>query len=780
MKKYLLTLIVCFIGYSNVFAQNAYYDAIYCASLRPGDFEIDGTITLSKGDNAILSEMIEFHKDPFSKKRPDFNRVRTIFSKIKSIQTGAQDKSAIAGLEVLGLLSPIFNLSKMSSAQTDTLLYGLTVYLAEEFRKGYMHTYMNGVKNTIGKSGELRVLFPMTYQKISTFDPIRYKDFGNEMKAVFDDDLGSSLENLMKHIAEPDTKLTYSVLDSTYCSNLREKDIYPYLGLTASMGQKLINGIHPSDVLGFLDEKYYKSDVKNEKKIGETIHLLNILQRNLRDTATRQSNQFSNVWLNFEKLSKLNNQEVSKYFLALVQKEDSVFFEKELKLKGKNSAQYYELYNTLKRDKITPLLSILTKLDELTKLKDKSLLEEKNFEIYLKNVGELVALVETTTNTLKSPKLKNVVAITSNVFQIYNAVRVKNYSNLPVYLGNILSELSGLKRMEKDELIKMMNYEIDIIKDKDFKKSIDKGVKDEIKDEIKSKFLSYVNEYQKDSKMLGDSILIYGKSVKDSLNNKKTKKDSLIVKEIFSSVTLDNLIKHKDLIKENKFINLENLLVKFLSIESSLKNCKIISNSISQYNFQPLITSIDKFSGFSSGIVSAKTSADVSKVISNFAAPPASFISKRQESGVRFTLGAMPGLSFAYEKIDTVGSDGYKANVGLSLPIGLDITTRLCENKKGKRSSIGLFLQVIDLGAMLNYRLQSSANTLPDKVGWSAIFSPGVSISIGLPETPWSIQVGYQRGPELRKITKDGNGALLPSDRFQIRLAYDIPLLRIR
>jgi hypothetical protein len=495
MKKYLLTLIVCFIGNSNAFSQNAYYDAIYCASLRTSDFDIDGTITLSKGDNTILGEMREFHYDPFTKKRPDFNRVRTIFRKIKSIQTDAQDKSAIAGLEVLGLLAPIFNLSKMSSAQTDTLLYGLTVYLAEEFRKGYMHTYMNGVKNTIGKSGELQVLFPMTYQKILTFDPIRYKDFGNEMKAVFDDDLGSSLENLMKHIEVPDTKLTYDLLTTDYCKSLRDKEIYPYLGLTASMGQKLINGVHPSDVLGFLDEKYYKSTIPNEEKIGETIHLLNILQRNLRDTATRQSNQFSNVWLNFEKLSKLNDTTITKFFLALIQQEDADFFSKTspIKITKGSLNNYITTFNTLKKEKITPLLSILTKLDELTKLKDKNLLEEKNFEIYLKNVGELVALVETATNTLKSPKLKNVVAITSNVFQLYNAVRVKNYSNLPVYLGNILSNLS------KEEPTKLNN----------------------------------------------------------------------------------------------------------------------------------IIASIDKFSGFSSGIVSAKTSADVSKVISNFAAPPASFISKR-------------------------------------------------------------------------------------------------------------------------------------------------------
>jgi hypothetical protein len=141
----------------------------------------------------------------------------------------------------------------------------------------------------------------------------------------------------------------------------------------------------------------------------------------------------------------------------------------------------------------------------------------------------------------------------------------------------------------------------------------------------------------------------------------------------------------------------------------------------------------------------------------------------------------MPGLSFAYEKLDTLGAkDDYKANIGLSLPVGLDISTRLCESKNGKRASIGLFLQVIDLGAMLNYRLQSSSNTLPDKVGWSAIFSLGVSLSYGFPESPWSIQLGYQRGPELRKITKDGNGALFPSDRIQIRFAYDIPLLRIR
>ena len=647
MKKILLSALIYLLISINTFSQNAYYDALFCASLDTADANHNNyqSFSFNGGDKVVLSNFKLFLEKPFEPGKPNFERVKGIFQKIKASEQISDRASGLAGLELVSLLAPIFNLSKMSSGQTDTLLYGLTIYLADEFRKGYMQTYMNGIEKSIGKTGELRILFPQTYQKLLTLDPLKYQDFGNEMKSVFDEDLGNSLENLTKHIDKPiiEKDVNY-VLDKALCEAINKNSYYPYFSLTSTIGQKLINGVHPSDIMGYLDEKYYKDNDTVKKKIGNQIHFLNILQRNLRDTSTRQNNQFSNVWLNFEKLSKLNNPNAMKYFIALILKEDEEFFKSKIDSLKDGKLIEKNLFNKYKKENITPLLSILTKLDELTKLKDKSLLEEKNFAMYLKNVGEIVELLATNTN--KAEQVDKIMNITNNVFQTYNAIRVKNYSNLPVYLSNILSNFDSSKNSE------------------------------------------LANRFKK----------------------------------------------------------------------------------------------IDNFSSFSAGIVSAKTSQDVNKVIKNYVASPATFTEKR-EVGFKINVNAMPGIKYDFEnttllkkdKTDSVSVTGQ--NIGLSLPVGIDFTLFSCS-----KVSYGLFVQAIDLGAMLNYRLTSNANTLPDSVGFKSVLSPGVSLSVGLPNTPLTIQLGYHWGPVLRNIT-DGKTVLASNTNtgsVHIRIAYDIPLFKIK
>ena len=263
--------------------------------------------------------------------------------------------------------------------------------------------------------------------------------------------------------------------------------------------------------------------------------------------------------------------------------------------------------------------------------------------MYLNNVKEVVELLANDTDKADADKIVN---ITNNVFQAYNAIRVKNYSNIPVYLSNIVSNLYGSQNLE--------------------------------------------------------------------------------------------------------------LITRFKKI--------------------------DNFSSFSAGIVSAKTSQDVNKVIKNYVSSPTTFTEKR-EAGFKINIGAMPGIKYDFEtttllkkdKKDSISVTGQ--NIGLSLPVGIDFTLFSCS-----KVSYGLFVQAIDLGAMLNYRLTSNANTLPDSVGFKSVLSPGISLSLGLPNTPLTIQLGYHWGPVLRNIT-DGKTVLASNTNtgsVHIRIAYDIPLFRIK
>jgi hypothetical protein len=103
------------------------------------------------------------------------------------------------------------------------------------------------------------------------------------------------------------------------------------------------------------------------------------------------------------------------------------------------------------------------------------------------------------------------------------------------------------------------------------------------------------------------------------------------------------------------------------------------------------------------------------------------------------------------------------------------------KNKAGKEnsSSVGIFAQIVDLGAVLNFRIGDSTSTLPDKIEFKQIFSPGISINYGFNNSPLNIGVGYQYSPELRKISKNGNEIYPNGNRLFLRLAWDIPLLNI-
>src|SRR3546814_17450345 len=63
-------------------------------------------------------------------------------------------------------------------------------------------TYMKSLAATAGKIGELRILFPATYQKLKNADPSRFPDLGAGYKEVFNADLKNAWPNLLVYIEE--------------------------------------------------------------------------------------------------------------------------------------------------------------------------------------------------------------------------------------------------------------------------------------------------------------------------------------------------------------------------------------------------------------------------------------------------------------------------------------------------------------------------------------------------------------------------------------------------
>jgi len=158
------------------------------------------------------------------------------------------------------------------------------------------------------------------------------------------------------------------------------------------------------------------------------------------------------------------------------------------------------------------------------------------------------------------------------------------------------------------------------------------------------------------------------------------------------------------------------------------------------------------------------------------------------------TLNSYPGVFVSNENL-TISEDiaGRKnaVNLGFIAPVGLSFNFGQGECGKEKTNmdnpdcSLNVFLSVIDLGAIVNFRLTNTDGGLPE-FKWKNLFAPGVFVMVGLRNTPISIGGGAQWGPQLRAIkpAEIEGGELIPdiitkSFRVGIVVTVDIPLLRI-
>ncbi|RDB03669.1 hypothetical protein [Runella aurantiaca] len=803
-----LYVIIALLGILNQgIAQNAYYDALFCANLNDEDLNSQNDDGLTPGEKKVLEECQLFKNDPFNKPKPDFARVRAILQKQRAIGLAVRDyENQFAGASILSLAAPLLNFSRLSTAQVDTLLYGLTIYFADEFRRGYMQTYLNTFEKSIGKTAELEILFPATYEKLRTFDPIRYKEIGNELKLVFNEDLSSSLEHLISHVESPEsfqlkTNQVFALLNPAFCNTLKNKREYQHFKLSAEIAQKLIDGVHPADIIGYLDAKYYDDGGTTLTELGKSFHLLNILQRNLRDTTAKVNGQFPNVWINFEKLSQLNTSKKQQYFLALLMNEDSSFFNNTLNpIRISSSSTFNDLKS---KCKLTDLLSTLVKIDEFIKLKNKTLFEEQNFLPLMKLTGDLVKLALTQEN---QGRAEHYISLSNEVFLTYNAIRTKNYGNLPAQIGNIIKLLtknnsgSDVVGIPVINLVKGVIAKLDATTDplnnaNAYRKIIDSpfgpllGSYDSNEKELyhlfnnRNKSIPAFTKYnQYIDERLNKSLYT---SNNDAFINTLTAEIDAFAKKDFTSkwqqeitkLVNDALVARRGETLNEALITSLTTTIKtgleskniYIKIDSTLVNIAQNSKAI------PLIQQIDKWSGFMSAAVNAKTSEDVKAVVKRYVNPPSSYIDKRNHP-FTLTIGGMPGLYVGREKlVDTAGKSECKSTFGLTLPIGIDISFKFL-----KASSLSLFASIIDLGALLSYRLNTNANTLPDEFNFKQFLSPGLSLGWGFPNTPITLSAGYQYAPQLRKLDKDATSEVLSNaHRWQLRVAYDIPLFSI-
>lgn len=212
-----------------------------------------------------------------------------------------------------------------------------------------------------------------------------------------------------------------------------------------------------------------------------------------------------------------------------------------------------------------------------------------------------------------------------------------------------------------------------------------------------------------------------------------------------------------------------------------------------QSRYKSDMTRIAKYGTFMAGVAAAKNSEEVATAIEKAALPAGSSRIKR-ESPFNVSLNAYTGLFAGHEFISGVNDNKWFNTYGVTAPIGVSISrghsifflgTGESGWKEGKKGwSTSLFLSLVDVGAVAAFRFQDDKTAEVPSIQLKNLFAPGAYLSLGIPKSPLSINLGVQQGANLRKIY-DAGGTLANDygDKSYWRLSagvcVDIPLLNI-
>lgn len=200
------------------------------------------------------------------------------------------------------------------------------------------------------------------------------------------------------------------------------------------------------------------------------------------------------------------------------------------------------------------------------------------------------------------------------------------------------------------------------------------------------------------------------------------------------------------------------------------------------------ITKLQRFGSFMLNIIDAKDADAVESALDELV--PKGQYSLKNTKPFTISLSAYPGIFAGAEtikkyKTDASGNIDYKskkeASTSMSLspylPIGLDfnIGDKVRSKKPDKHASTNFFIQFLDLGSVLNYRLTSDTTEQSDPdISFKQLLSAGFSVMRHFGNSPLTLGAGINYTPDLRKIAQSGVTYQQNAFRYGIFLSIDV------
>ena len=236
----------------------------------------------------------------------------------------------------------------------------------------------------------------------------------------------------------------------------------------------------------------------------------------------------------------------------------------------------------------------------------------------------------------------------------------------------------------------------------------------------------------------------------------------------------------------------ENIYVKEYgnAVLNSMELLKLISNKKlgkkEARKSQRSINAVLTYGTFMANMINAQSSDQVKNILKSATLPPGSSRIKR-ETVSSFTINSYLGAAVGRDRLlgvpDNLDLKQDAFGASLSVPIGF--TYSFSPNIIKNNSSFSIHVPLIDLGAITAYRQNPdnpnySIDDLPD-FSWQNLFSPGAFVVYNFANSPFSLGVGGQYGPQLRQITPTGGEAInVNSWRFPMAFfTIDVPFFNL-
>jgi hypothetical protein len=636
---------------------------------------------------------------------------------IPTIQVLEHNMIAAKGTSGLGVGSLI----GVSQSQ---ILQGITDWALNRAQEELMQAFLREWLEKLQNDELLREAFPNSLTMLSTSDLSSIYTDGETWKATFKQDL-DNFPNNVPAIAE----LILHKLNVTVSVNAKADLIF---GLTAisTLFKEISKNKKPDEILMLLGEESFVNNASSGKYkpvIDRSLVGLNVFLSSI------QSLENGEIKYTLPgELLRLSEDELKMLWNVIYSRE-----RKKLRfsfdLDDANEEAFYKSVSS----NVQKLRIQLTKASETINsfnnlLLKVSSLEDKKFTVdqfnsYILLVFDLVengisSIELLTNNKLEIEKIKLYKQRYLEGFKIvatlYEGIKTKAYGKVAL---NTLNFVMWMKDYAIEEDYGSLSKIIEITEIANLLNSgMTKSKAKEILVRAQSNLTIKLVKYPNTNIIVQEKFNILKlKLLEDSFNF-----DATSVKEL-----IDDFLNCSD--EESRVIFKEMAEKEFLELQSSSE-------------------SLNKYSKLMASVILAENSEDIQEALDGVAMKTGGYLVK-QHSYFSATVSFYPGIEYGQEQIE--GTNGLSSSngsyIGATLPIGIELA--LGTNWK-PIATVGLFVQVLDLGAVLNYSLSNDNVSTNPEFGFEQVLSPGAYLTLHLVNNPITLGAGASYSPSLREV----------------------------